>query len=272
MVLVHRRRSSSRRPSASWRRRGSRAPSRARQSRSRALAQGPKGKGQPHADTVGPRNEREGLPGGPAVHRLRDRRLLRRDVRGAGPAARVLRAPLLGPEGPAPRHLRRAQRDGRPRLPHPGHHLRPRRPRAAVPVRPAAAPHPERRVGSTSRPGLAQRVRGPRPLHRRHLRRAAVDRRRHRAERASSPPARATCARWSGVVPPLGRYVHVAGIDLVRDDNGVWRVLEDNLRCPSGPVLRRPEPRVHAPRVPRGLRRPPRRAGGPRARSCCCRP
>ncbi|MGE0029225.1 MAG: circularly permuted type 2 ATP-grasp protein [Thermoleophilia bacterium] len=37
-----------------------------------------------------------------------------------------------------------------------------------------------------------------------------------------------------GVRPPLGRYVHVAGIDLVRDDHGVWRVLEDNLRCPSG--------------------------------------
>jgi len=37
-----------------------------------------------------------------------------------------------------------------------------------------------------------------------------------------------------GVRPPLGRYVHVAGIDLVRDDRGVWRVLEDNLRCPSG--------------------------------------
>jgi uncharacterized circularly permuted ATP-grasp superfamily protein len=37
-----------------------------------------------------------------------------------------------------------------------------------------------------------------------------------------------------GVRPPLGRYVHVAGIDLVRDDKGIWRVLEDNLRCPSG--------------------------------------
>jgi uncharacterized circularly permuted ATP-grasp superfamily protein len=37
-----------------------------------------------------------------------------------------------------------------------------------------------------------------------------------------------------GVRPPLGRYVHVAGIDLVRDDHGIWRVLEDNLRCPSG--------------------------------------
>ena len=37
-----------------------------------------------------------------------------------------------------------------------------------------------------------------------------------------------------GVEPPLGRFVHVAGIDLVRDDHGTWRVLEDNLRCPSG--------------------------------------
>ncbi len=38
----------------------------------------------------------------------------------------------------------------------------------------------------------------------------------------------------AGVRPPLGRYVHVSGIDLVRDDDGTWRVLEDNLRCPSG--------------------------------------
>ena len=37
-----------------------------------------------------------------------------------------------------------------------------------------------------------------------------------------------------GVQPPLGRFVHIAGIDLVRDDDGVWRMLEDNLRCPSG--------------------------------------
>ena len=37
-----------------------------------------------------------------------------------------------------------------------------------------------------------------------------------------------------GIEPPLGRFVHVAGIDLVRDDDGTWRVLEDNLRCPSG--------------------------------------
>ena len=34
--------------------------------------------------------------------------------------------------------------------------------------------------------------------------------------------------------PPNGVRVHVAGIDLVRDGAGVFRVLEDNLRCPSG--------------------------------------
>ncbi|MES1248764.1 MAG: circularly permuted type 2 ATP-grasp protein [Actinomycetota bacterium] len=37
-----------------------------------------------------------------------------------------------------------------------------------------------------------------------------------------------------GVQPPGGVYVHVAGIDLVRDDTGTYRVLEDNLRSPSG--------------------------------------
>lgn len=34
---------------------------------------------------------------------------------------------------------------------------------------------------------------------------------------------------------PAGRVrIHVAGVDLVRDPAGTWRVLEDNLRCPSG--------------------------------------
>jgi uncharacterized circularly permuted ATP-grasp superfamily protein len=37
-----------------------------------------------------------------------------------------------------------------------------------------------------------------------------------------------------GVRPPGGVRVHVAGIDLIRDPGGVLRVLEDNLRCPSG--------------------------------------
>ncbi|HEX7487748.1 MAG TPA: circularly permuted type 2 ATP-grasp protein [Anaeromyxobacteraceae bacterium] len=37
-----------------------------------------------------------------------------------------------------------------------------------------------------------------------------------------------------GLAPPGGVRLHVAGIDLVRDPAGVFRVLEDNLRCPSG--------------------------------------
>ncbi|WP_238950767.1 circularly permuted type 2 ATP-grasp protein [Mycobacterium sp. IDR2000157661] len=37
-----------------------------------------------------------------------------------------------------------------------------------------------------------------------------------------------------GIVPPNGVRIHVAGIDLVRDAKGDFRVLEDNLRSPSG--------------------------------------
>ena len=36
------------------------------------------------------------------------------------------------------------------------------------------------------------------------------------------------------VRPPGGRWIHLAGIDLVRGDDGTWRVLEDNARVPSG--------------------------------------
>ncbi len=38
----------------------------------------------------------------------------------------------------------------------------------------------------------------------------------------------------AGIVPPNGVRIHVAGIDLIRDSQGTFRVLEDNLRCPSG--------------------------------------
>lgn len=37
-----------------------------------------------------------------------------------------------------------------------------------------------------------------------------------------------------GIEPPNGVRVHVSGIDLVRDSLGGWRVLEDNVRVPSG--------------------------------------
>ncbi len=38
----------------------------------------------------------------------------------------------------------------------------------------------------------------------------------------------------AGVKPPKGVYCHVVGTDLVRDKNGQFYVLEDNLRSPSG--------------------------------------
>ena len=37
-----------------------------------------------------------------------------------------------------------------------------------------------------------------------------------------------------GFTPPGGTYVHVGGIDLVRGSDGAFRVLEDNVRTPSG--------------------------------------
>jgi uncharacterized circularly permuted ATP-grasp superfamily protein len=40
--------------------------------------------------------------------------------------------------------------------------------------------------------------------------------------------------RVKGIKPPGGVYIHVAGIDLVRCPDGQLRVLEDNLRIPSG--------------------------------------
>jgi uncharacterized circularly permuted ATP-grasp superfamily protein len=41
-------------------------------------------------------------------------------------------------------------------------------------------------------------------------------------------------ARLRGIRPPGGVRIHVSGIDLIRDPAGTFRVLEDNLRCPSG--------------------------------------
>ncbi|HEX2355090.1 MAG TPA: circularly permuted type 2 ATP-grasp protein [Micromonosporaceae bacterium] len=42
------------------------------------------------------------------------------------------------------------------------------------------------------------------------------------------------CRPAYGIRPPNGVRIHLAGIDLVRDQAGVLRVLEDNLRVPSG--------------------------------------
>ncbi|TAH21718.1 MAG: circularly permuted type 2 ATP-grasp protein [Cytophagales bacterium] len=37
-----------------------------------------------------------------------------------------------------------------------------------------------------------------------------------------------------GLEPPKSIWCHITGTDLIRDQHGVMRVLEDNLRCPSG--------------------------------------
>jgi uncharacterized circularly permuted ATP-grasp superfamily protein len=48
----------------------------------------------------------------------------------------------------------------------------------------------------------------------------------------------ATCPHFTreifGIKVPYDIYVHIAGIDLIRGDNGEFYILEDNLRTPSG--------------------------------------
>lgn len=52
------------------------------------------------------------------------------------------------------------------------------------------------------------------------------------AERILSASSyRAICA---GLNPPKGIWCHITGTDLIRDRDGAFYVLEDNLRCPSG--------------------------------------
>jgi uncharacterized circularly permuted ATP-grasp superfamily protein len=46
-----------------------------------------------------------------------------------------------------------------------------------------------------------------------------------------SPNFRRECV---GADPPGGIWAHICGSDLIRDDQGYWYVLEDNLRVPSG--------------------------------------
>ncbi len=46
--------------------------------------------------------------------------------------------------------------------------------------------------------------------------------------------AKGYLAPCQGLQPPLGIWCHITGTDMVRDRDGRWYVLEDNLRCPSG--------------------------------------
>ena len=61
-----------------------------------------------------------------------------------------------------------------------------------------------------------------------------------------------------------GVYIHVSGIDLIRDETGAARVLEDNVRTPSGIsyVLRERTAIIRrAETFPAALRRLPDRTG-----------
>jgi uncharacterized circularly permuted ATP-grasp superfamily protein len=54
----------------------------------------------------------------------------------------------------------------------------------------------------------------------------------------------------AGIVPPAGVYSHISGIDLVQAKDGVWYILEDNLRIPSGasyPLIARELSRIADP-------------------------
>jgi uncharacterized circularly permuted ATP-grasp superfamily protein len=54
----------------------------------------------------------------------------------------------------------------------------------------------------------------------------------------------------SRLIPPEGVYSHISGIDLVQAKDGVWYILEDNLRIPSGasyPLIARELSRIADP-------------------------
>jgi len=55
-----------------------------------------------------------------------------------------------------------------------------------------------------------------------------------RVPRALVEGSKGYCKAMRGVRPPGGVYIHIAGIDLIRDASGAFLVLEDNVRTPSG--------------------------------------
>ena len=73
----------------------------------------------------------------------------------------------------------------------------------------------------------------------------------------------------SGIEPPNGVRVHVSGVDLIRDEQGEFRVLEDNLRIPSGVSYVIENRRAMTQLLPEPVRRGPgppgRRVPGPAA-------
>ena len=75
---------------------------------------------------------------------------------------------------------------------------------------------------------------GAQPVHSRRLPRAADPQGPGRAARAGLRRHRATAGECVGLQVPRDIYIHVSGIDLIRDADGSFLVLEDNCRTPSG--------------------------------------
>ena len=123
--------------------------------------------------------------------------------------------------------------------------------------------HPGRRVGPP-RGGPDPAGHRAQPVPRRPLRRRpGRDQGRDHPEVARHEQRRVPARRPSASPVPHGARCLVAGIDIVRDAEGTYRVLEDNLRNPSG-VSYVLENRAAMTRVlPERVRRPPRAPGRP---------
>ncbi len=75
---------------------------------------------------------------------------------------------------------------------------------------------------------------GAQPVHPRRLPRAADPQGPGRARPSWSSAPRAIAGECVGLRVPRDVYIHVSGIDLIRDADGRFLVLEDNCRTPSG--------------------------------------
>ena len=84
-----------------------------------------------------------------------------------------------------------------------------------------------------------------------------------------SSPAPAFARAAHGIRPPGGVYCHVSGCDLVRDGDGSWKVLEDNVRTPSRHLLRAREPARDDAPAARAVRRTTACARSTTTRRCC---
>ena len=124
-----------------------------------------------------------------------------------------------------------------------------------VPARPRAAHHRRSRVGRhRSRRAPA----GPRAraLPGRRLRRRARSLPTASCPADSSRARRTSIAASPGIEPPGGVRIHVAGIDLVRDDAGQLPRARRQPAHTVGDLVRRGEPARDDARVPRALRQP----------------